>query len=537
MSQETVQALIDIFPRIIPEIILGVVACVLFLGSTFKANRNLWGSVALIGLLAATATLWLKGVPNYSSKEQALSALYAAPVWLDSFAVLVKTIALLGGILLVLLTWKEMDEEYAGEHHGCLMLIVAGVSFTASANELVTLFLALELISIPTYILLYLSRSDQLAKEASVKYFLLSIFSSALLLFGFSYLYGLAGTTNIRGIIEALAGPETLQAQLLPGMELIAVVMIIAGLGFKIAAVPFHFYAPDVYQGTTLGNAALLAFVPKVAGFVAMIRVLGLIPYQLRVEDALIQGGGPIAGAQVSTLLWILAAVTMTLGNVLALLQGNLKRLLAYSSVAHAGYMLIGVSLAPYMTNAPSSGGIEAVLFYLVSYGAMTIGAFGIIAYLSTKARAVENIDDLSGLSRSHPGIALLMALFMFSLIGMPATAGFMGKFLLFFDAFTMPSEGVMAEQARLFRILALIGAINAAIGAWYYLRIITVMYLRNPLPEPLEKSASYSPRLAAIWLCALVTLALGLFPRPLVERTRSVVNNEITISSNAETP
>jgi NADH-quinone oxidoreductase subunit N len=302
--------------------------------------------------------------------------------------------------------------------------------------------------------------------------------------------------------------------------------MVVAGLGFRITAVPFHFYAPDVYQGTTTGMAALLAFVPKVAGFAALLRVLGFLPAYL--------GGAPGAmGEQVPVLLWIMAAVTMSLGNILALLQDNVKRLLAYSSVAHAGYMLIGLAVAPRLAGAPGEavGGVEALLFYLIAYGAMTVGAFAVLHYLSTPERPVESVDDLAGLGKSHPGVALLMVLFLFSLIGIPLTGGFMGKFLLFFDAMGLSSSAPglsdaartqLAEQARLYRLLALIGAVNAAIGAWYYLRIASVMYLREGI-EPLPR-AKPAPVLGAIWACALLTLALGIYPTPVVRAVQEAV-------------
>ena len=513
MSKEIVQSLIDIFPQIIPEIILGVMACIVFLGGTFKRSRCLWGWVSLLAIVGAGIALMCTKTPTFSKSSQALTAVYAPAVWVDSLAFFVKGIALVGGAILLLFTWHDMDEDQAGEHHGCLLLITAGVCFAGCANELVTLFIALELISIPTYVLLYLSKKDLAGQEAAVKYFLLSVFSSAFLLFGFSYLYGIAGTTNVHGIVSAIGGLE--EKDLLPGMAMIAAVMVIAGLGFKITAVPFHFYAPDVYQGTSTGSAALLAFVPKVAGFVALIRVLGLIP---------MQGNKAIDREQVAMLLWILAAVTMTLGNVLALLQKNLKRMLAYSSVAHAGYMLIALSLAPHREDA--GAGVDSILFYLVSYGAMTIGAFGVIALLSSKERSVENLDDLSGLSSSHPRLAFLMSLFMLRLICMPATAGFMGKFLIFYDAFSS------TVKPDLYRILALIGAINAAIAAYYYLRVITMMYLRSPLPEALPKTPSFSPRLVSVWICALATLILGLYPKPLVERTRDAVKSDVKITA-----
>jgi NADH-quinone oxidoreductase subunit N len=276
--------------------------------------------------------------------------------------------------------------------------------------------------------------------------------------------------------------------------------------------------------------AALLAFVPKVVGFAALLRVLGFLP-------SVLGDGGPIGqamGEQVPVLLWIMAAVTMSLGNILALLQDNLKRMLAYSSVAHAGYMLIGLAVAPRLTaGAPGEavGGVEALLFYLVAYGAMTVGAFAVMHYLSTPERPVENVDDLAGLGKSHPGVALIMVLFLFSLIGMPLTGGFMGKFLLFFNALGLSSGGAavnetvrqqMAEQVRLYRVLAFIGAINAAIGGWYYLRIAAVMYLREGV-EPLPR-ARPAPVLAAVWVCAGLTLWLGIYPAPVLQAVRSAV-------------
>jgi NADH-quinone oxidoreductase subunit N len=488
-------ALVSVFSLMIPEIILGGAACLLFVEATFRGNRNLWATLALIALLGAGAALcFTPGNPE---------EIYATALVSDRLALLIKAIALAGGVVLVLFSWDVVPDRQAGEYYACLLLIIAGLCLTGAANELVTLFLALEVISIPTYVLLYLPRHDNAAQEAATKYFLLSIFSSALLLFGFSYLYGLTGTTNLPALLATLGEAEPGG---LPPIAQVALVTVVAGLGFRITAVPFHFYAPDVYQGTPTVAAALLAFVPKVAGFVALVRVFGFLWVG--------QTGtvGLFLGEQVPMLFFILAAVTMFLGNVLGLLQDNLKRLLAYSSVAHAGYMLIGLAAAPDLHGTDTAGGVDAVLFYLVAYGAMTIGAFAILAYLSTPQRPVDMIDDLAGISRSHPGVALLMAFFLFSLIGIPLTAGFAGKFVLFFGALAVPPR---PEHPWLFRILALIGVINAAIGAWYYLRIIAVMYLRNPI-KPLENLRSW-PGLATLWLCALVTLLLGVYPKPLL--------------------
>src|SRR5438552_10091030 len=311
VNAETVSALINSVAWIIPECVLGFFACVLFLGGTWRTNRHLWGVVGLGALFAAGVALLLTPLPRFDTREAAWAALYAGPIWLDRMAVLFKMVAILGGAVLVLFSWDEVSDEHAAEYHGCLLTIIAGTCLTASANELVTLFLALELISIPTYILLYLVRTDDAGKEAAVKYFLLSVFSSALLLFGFSYLYGLSGTTNLQGIADALS-PRDRVDEALPGMALVAIVMVVAGLGFKITAVPFHFYAPDVYQGTSTGAAALLAFVPKVAGFIALVRVLGFMGINPTSH-------GMTLGTETPVLLWILAAFTMSLGNVLAL--------------------------------------------------------------------------------------------------------------------------------------------------------------------------------------------------------------------------
>jgi NADH-quinone oxidoreductase subunit N len=539
--KELVTALTGFFPYLIPEAVLGVAACVLFLGGTWRASRNLWGAVALLALALSGLALSLGG-PTVEATQERLAelrktnedrgpppggegadptaldqrkleaAIYSAPILPTRLALLFKVIALVGGAVLVLFTWNEMPADQAADYHACLLIIVAGLSLTGAANELVTLFLALELISIPTYVLLYLPRVDPAAQEAALKYFLLSIFSSALLLFGFSYLYGLTGTTNLPALVEALARPGGAP----PAVALVALVMVVAGLGFRITAVPFHFYAPDVYQGTTTGVAALLAFLPKAAGFVALVRVLGFVtPGPDRAAHVL--------GEQVPVLLWIMAAVTMSLGNVLALWQDNVKRLLAYSSVAHAGYMLIGLAVAPRLGN---DLGVESVLFYLVAYSAMTVGAFAVLRYLSTPERPVETVDDLAGLSRSHPGLALLMVLFLFSLIGIPLTAGFNGKMLVFFGALSVPAgqdgPAALLEQKRLFLTLALIGAVNAAVGAWYYLRIAAVMYLRDPI-QPLPKTRAW-PVLAAIWACALLTLGFGVYPAPLLKGVQAAV-------------
>jgi NADH-quinone oxidoreductase subunit N len=515
VSDATVVAgLLQAFRLTVPEIILGTAACVLFLGGLFRADRRLWGAVALVALVAAGLAVGFTG----QASPRAGTALFAGPVLLDALAMFIKLVAVVGGVILVLFSWDEVPDRQAADYHACLLLILAGLCLTAAANDLVVLFVALELISIPTYILLYLPRHDEGSQEAALKYFLLSVFSSALLLFGFSYLYGLAGTTNLAVLLHTLNATGAP-----PVIALVALIMVLGGLGFRITMVPFHFYAPDVYQGTPTVLAAVLAFVPKVAGFVALLRVLGfVVPPEAASPAKLI---GMALSEQVPILLWFLAAVTMTLGNLMALRQDNLKRLLAYSSVAHAGYMLVALAVAPYLRKAAGAAagfadidGVEALLYYLVAYGAMTIGAFAVIAYLDSRARPVETVDDLAGVSGSHPGLALLMAIFLFSLIGIPLTAGFTGKLLIFLGAMGIPSTvpasaaaAASPEQAWLFRVLAVIGVVNAAIGAWYYLRIIAAMYLRTAL-RPVPRRRAW-PGLATIGLCAVLTVGLSFPP------------------------
>ncbi|HEV3449461.1 MAG TPA: NADH-quinone oxidoreductase subunit N [Gemmataceae bacterium] len=521
MNNEINEALMGVFRYLVPELILGSAACILFVGATFRADRHLWAAFSLITLLGAGVAAWYS--PH---SELTAGTIYAGPIYVDALACFIKALALAGGVVLVLMSWDEVPDRQAAEYYACLMIIIAGVCLTGAANELITLFLSLEVVSIPTYVLLYMPRHDNPAQEAALKYFLLSIFSSALLLFGLSYVYGLSGTTNLPATLEALlaANPpnQTGLSAGLPAAAQLALIMIVAGLGFRITAVPFHFYAPDVYQGAPTVAAALLAFVPKVAGFAALLRVLGFV----LVGRAL---SGLALGVDVAMLFYILAIVTMALGNFLALLQDNIKRLLAYSSVAHAGYMLIGLAVAPQLqhlgtvtgVHRPSiPGGVDAVLFYLVAYGGMTIGAFAVLSYLSTPQRPIEHVDDLAGLARSHPGISLIMGLFLLSLIGIPLTAGFAGKWFLFFGAVAVPGT---EDHPRLFKILALVAALNAAIGAWYYLRVLAVIYLRTPI-KPLDKGRSI-PGLAALWICALVTLVFGIAPETLSQATQEAAH------------
>lgn len=475
---------------IAPEIILLVGVCVLFfVGSLLVTDageaptglRRGWGLFSLITLAIAAVAWWQIGL------QPAEHGLFQS----DALLWYVRGLAFVGGGLLALVLWNQIDDGHSSEAYACLLSIVAGTSLVAAANDLVTLFLALELVSIPTYVILYLGRRDRIGGEATLKYFLLSIFSSALVLYGMSWVYGVAGSTNFGAIRLALdRAPHAGE-----GMLEIAFALLVAGLCFRIAAVPFHFYAPDVFQGTTASNAALLSLIPKIVGFVALMRVIPLSGAA---------SGGPqwIPEADTKQLLAVIAVVTMFVGNLMALRQKHLFRLMAYSSIAHAGYMLIGLAIGDILP----VGGRQAILFYLATYGLVTIGVFALFIAGGDGERALQTDDDVRGLSRSKPIVALMLAICLFSLTGLPPTAGFLGKLYLFFAAW--------GDDSHIGHGLAICLAINAAISAYYYLRLVALMFL-----EPATKPALPRAEVAwASWLagvaCAIATIALFITPQ-----------------------
>jgi NADH-quinone oxidoreductase subunit N len=487
---------------LVPEALLALAAVVMMTAGAFvRAPRRVW-SLAALGAMAASllALVVLRGTSTDSIA-------YSAVVLNDDLSVFARLGLLLAGLIVLALAHDQVDDRRAAEFFGAILLIQAGSMLVAASNELVFLFAGLELVSIPTYLLLYLPRRTPATQEAATKYFYLSVFSSGLLLFGMAYLYGLTGVSNLKALAYiAQAGPTALPL----GFGVIAVLFLVGGLGFRVAAVPFHFYAPDVYQGSPTVLAALLAWVPKAIGFVAMIRVLTAVA-----------SGTSLLAERAVLLAWIIAVATMTLGNAVALLQDDLKRLLAYSSIAHAGYLLIGVAAA--LAGNPGAGaarapalGVEGIVFYLAAYALMTLGVFGAILALDSPERPVETVDDLAGLSRTRPLAALALALCLFSLAGVPPLAGFMGKFFVFAAALGAGSP----DQLRLFQVLTVIGVVNAAIGAYYYLRIVVVMYLRPPVGEPITVRAPW-PTTAAVAACAALSLVVGLFPEPVHRAAR----------------
>jgi NADH-quinone oxidoreductase subunit N len=474
---------------IIPEIVLLATVCAMFLigpflttdsGAAAPGLRHRCGTLALIGLGFAWL-VWFTGQPTSDN---------LGPFRVDGLTWFIRGVSLSLGAVLALLLWNQIDDAHSAEAHACLLSMIAGVNLTACANDLVALFLALELVSIPTYVLLYLPKRDRAMREATVKYFMLSVFSAALFLYGLSWLFGAAGTTSFVGIAHAAAGERLSNIV----MVKVAMMFILAGIGFRITAVPFHFYAPDVFQGVTSSAAAMLSFIPKIVGFVALLRLIPLASGVLLPE-----AWSPPQPTR--DVLAVLAVLTMFGGNLLALRQKNLHRLLAYSSVAHAGYMLTGLVVGG---GAGAVSGLTAMLFYLVVYGVTTIGVFALLAGISTPEMPVQSDAQIAGLSRTQPVTALLLAVCLFGLTGLPPTAGFLGKLNLFLAAW---SSGTLLGQG-----LAAALAVNAAIAAWYYLRLVSLMYL-EPAPQS-EPLAVQPPAWIAGGICAAATIVLFALPQ-----------------------
>lgn len=448
-----------------PEAVLVFLAAWIYVGGAFQTSRLWWALFSLAAYSMAAFVVW-KTQAHIGDR----AAFISGPVIVDYLGYVLRLTALLVGVLFTLVAARTVRADLASEYFGTLMLLVVGIMLVARANDLVLLFVSLELISIPTYVLLYLGRRDRVTAEAAAKYFFLSIFSSAILLYGLSFLYGVTGTTVLMSSTgQTGLGPTlaTLTGSIgSSGFLPLAMVLVAAGLGFKMAAVPFHFYAPDVYQGATNGNAGLLAVAPKLGGLAALIRVLVVAM--------------PDSSHFAWQLLLVMTVATMTLGNICALWQKNVRRLMAFSSIAHAGYMLIGVTVAAGTSDA-ANGGIAAAVLYVIVYTLASAGTFAALAYLGGIEREVNNLEDISGLAQQRPMVAAVIAVCMFSLAGIPPLAGFWGKLSLFAGAIRAATAGSTTPEttsiALWMSVLAVAGALNAAIAAAYYLRVIAVMY------------------------------------------------------------
>jgi len=444
-----------------------------------RDTKSHLGGVALVGIIAALLSI----VVRWGAETRAFRDM----VLLDGYAMFFDLIICYAAALVVMLSMDYLGRtgSESGEYYALVLFSTAGMMLMASAGDLVVVFLSLELMSLSLYVLAGLFKTRLTSGEASMKYFLLGAFASSFLLYGIALLYGATGTTNLDRIAAAAAarGGEP--------MILIGLGLLLVGFGFKISSVPFHMWAPDVYEGAPTSITALIATGSKAAAFAALIRVLTVA----------------LRGAQAdwSALLWALAALTMTVGNVVALAQSNLKRMLAYSSIAHVGYMLMGL-----VAGGPAGAG--AILFYLLAYTFTTIGAFGAIGLCARAGEEAVEVGDYSGLARRHPVLALTLALFLLSLVGIPPLAGFVAKFYLFGSA-------VRAGYVW----LTVLAVLNSAIAAYYYLRVIVYMYMREPDGEGVAVTSSLAGGLA-LTLAIVGIVVLGLIPAPFADLAQAAV-------------
>ena len=453
--------------RILPELVLSLFGIIVMMADPLlpeQGSKKSLGNISLIGVLTAlAATVYQTGYYG--------SAFYHT-IRIDTFSVFFHFVVLLIALVVILTSYEYLDVQRirSGEYYALILFGTIGMMLMSAAVELVLIFIALEISSISTYILAGMRRRAAESAEASLKYFLLGSFATAFFLYGVAMIYGATGTTNVYGIAQQLATQQSTLAYL-------AVGLMFVGLGFKVAAAPFHVWTPDVYEGSPAPVVALMSTGPKAAAFAVLLRVL-------------LATGAP----GWFWMVWVAAVFSMCLGNIGALVQQNVKRLLAYSSIAHAGYLLVAFAAAREV-------GISAAIFYAASYAAMNVGAFAVVSHFASGGEKYVTLDDYAGLGRRSPLLAAILTIFLLSLIGIPVTGGFFAKFYVFSAALQSNLIG-----------LTIIGVINSAIAAYYYLRIIIYMYMRD---ERVETPVAPIPASLGIALAIslIATIYLGVLP------------------------
>lgn len=486
---------------ILPELIVAFAGIVVMVyDSFFPKQRAVSGVISLLGLLASgvvLATMW-----NGTGPASGWNGMIAHDNLRLGFSFVFLFVTAM--TILISSVWVEREDVPVGEYHCLLMFATFGMMMMSAGNDLVIIFLGLETLSIATYVMAGLRKSDLKSNESAMKYFILGSFASAFLLYGMALIYGATGQTNLTQIALKVADPN------FPGLLLVGGAMMIIGFGFKIAMAPFHVWTPDVYEGAPTPVTGFMAAGPKAAAFASFLRVFVL-------------GLPLVAGAQASgylheswiTALSIMAMLTILVGNVSAIMQNNVKRMLAYSSIAHAGYALVGfIGAGLAKTNQARDEAIAAVAFYLLTYAVTNLGAFAIVTLLSQKNDRRTEFEDYNGIGFKSPVLAFSLSLFMLSLFGLPLTAGFMGKILVFRPA--------LEAGNPLVTILVVVAVIGSAISAYYYLRLIVVMFFRERTSQWIE------PRMPAALTAALVisiigVFYLGIFSDGLIERFAKV--------------
>jgi NADH-quinone oxidoreductase subunit N len=490
----TVQA-VDVL-RLLPEIILSAFAILVMVLDPFvKIRKSSLGWLALVGVIgAALGVAGMGMVWTY----QALGNSFRDSFVVDPFSLYFISIFLLVAALTILgsLRYLEREKVNYGEYYALILMATVGACFMASSTELIMIFIGLEISSISTYILAGFKRHDAQSNEASLKYFLLGSFATAFFLYGVAFVYGLTGTTNLIAIanqdfpgslVKDVGGsgvPVNGGLAATSHFLWIAVILMFVGIAFKSSTAPFQIWTPDVYQGAPAPVSALLSTGPKAAAFAIFLRIF--------------LGGMANAGSVTFWVVWASALLTMCLGNLGALFQSNVKRLLGYSSIAHAGYVLVGIAAA---LRLGEDEGSASVLFYLVAYALMNVGAFVLVAHLAGTGERATSIDDYTGLGYARPGVAAVLSVLLLSLAGLPITAGFFAKFYVFRAAIHAHLIG-----------LTIVAVLNSVVSWYYYLKIVMAMYMREGQTAA-ATSAVPRPLGAALFVCVVGILFLGLFP------------------------
>ncbi len=476
---------------IAPELIVSIAGVIIMMVDAFAPRGERWltGALSLISLAAAAvASIWLW--TSWSGPRTAFNGM----IVLDELRLSFTLIFIIVAILTVLISsvWIETESLPAGEYHSLLLFATSGMMLMASAGDLVIVFLGLEILSIATYVLAGFRRTDVRSNESSLKYFILGSFASAFLLYGIALVYGATATQSLPGTTNISAIAARLDHSLYPPLLLAGAAMMLVGFGFKIATAPFHVWTPDVYEGAPTPVTAFMAAGPKAAGFAAFLRVF---VFGFPIATALISTAGFAHQAWLGALA-VMAVLTMCVGNIVAIVQDNVKRMLAYSSIAHAGYALVGfVAAGAAATVEERSSALAAVAFYLLTYAVMNMGAFAIVTLIARRGDQQTNVEDYNGIGFASPVLAFSLSLFLLSLLGMPLTAGFMGKIVVFSAAL---------KQGYVW--LVVIGVLNTAVSAYYYLRLIIVMFFR-------ERTGAWEvPRVPASVAVALVLTIIGVF-------------------------
>ncbi len=461
--------------RILPELVLTLFGiAVMMIDPLLKPGA----SRKSLGLLSFVGTLVAIGAAFYQVNYYGLA--WFGMVRVDSFSIFFHVLipAISAVCILASLEYLDTQKINSGEYYGLILFGTVGMVLMSAAVELVLIFIALEISSISTYILAGYRRRTASSTESSIKYFLLGSFATAFFLYGVALMFGATGSTDILKIHQALNSGN-------PGiLAYIAVALMIVGLGFKVASAPFHIWTPDVYEGAPAPIVALMSTGPKAAAFAVLLRVL-------------------FATTTTSWfwLIWISAALSMTLGNFGALIQNNVKRMLAYSSIAHAGYLLVAFA-------ASNEIGVSAAIFYTASYAAMNVGAFAVVSHFASTGERYVTMDDYAGLGKRAPLLAFTLTIFLLSLIGIPATAGFLAKYYVF----TAAMSGASVAHPTALVWLTIIGVINSAVASYYYLRLIVVMYMREQTVAEPPAPASPTMRIALV-VAAIATIYLGVVP------------------------